>query len=143
MGGAAKTPATAKVFEQAQAHRAGIELMSKEAREKQREVLLRKYKPLLDEELRKIDSQFPLSGSQRSKENLVRLRTQVFIRRINLELEKKNHEFGAMSLAEMGVALKSDEDLEAGVQDAVPTAGVSKGAQNQFQSHWTPRVAPR
>lgn len=61
----------------------------KDHRRKYSEELLKTYRPLLAEEKRKINLQFPETGSPRSKEQLMALRTEVFTRRMNIEIEKK------------------------------------------------------
>lgn len=129
--------------------RATVEHMTKEQREKKRDTLLRKYQPLLDEELRKIDSHFPRSGSQRAKENLIRVRTQVFARRINLEIEKTGHEFGRMTMDEMAAAISGNDEQketkkEVGGEDTADNKTVIKhrDAKQQFHSTWAPTVRP-
>ena len=93
---------------------------AREAERKLRDELMRKYKPMLDEELCKIELQFPESGSNIAKDKLIKFRQQIFYRRINIELEKQ-------MLNEPRARAKVQPDYHV------------KEATEQFSSLWSPR----
>jgi hypothetical protein len=103
-----------------------------EAEQKMRDELMRKYKPLLDEELVKIELQFPASGSKLAKEKLIKFRHEIFHRRIKIELEKmKLTEWApkeALAESQLKVSIASPRG-----------ARVYTQATECFSSTWTPR----
>ena len=107
---------------------------AKERQGKYRDELVRKYKPLMEEELRKIDLQFPTTGSSASKKQLTKLRTQIFARRVDLEIQRWSLEEGRAAAPTPAAAPASP---------AVPSllaASIHREATEHFASAWTPRL---
>jgi hypothetical protein len=139
--------------------RSRAEQEKQERREKHLDELVTQFKPMLDEELRKIRYQAPGSASQASRKRLVRLRKENFARRINLELERRIAEEedrasrGGGGDVKAGAA-SAPAAVSEGDGSSSPSASSSlrrqpvldapyKEAQAMFRSTWAPAVHPR
>ena len=95
-----------------------------------RDQLIKTYKPLLEEELRKIDEHLPQVGTPAHKKILTKIRTQIFVRRVELEVQRWSLEGGVQ-----GADLPSDSVSV--IADLVDAASVHLEAADAFQSSFT------